>query len=342
MGRQNRTGRVSTRSSSRRAFRMIDSGTHDPPRPVIAKVHGVVATAAGCQLVASCRNTSRSLRPLRTARFAKQPRRGQHRFVLLHADGAGSPVDSDPKAPHWKMPLPPADHDRCSDTALEVGALVNSVVPARRARSGGAIASQPASRVRARRSSALGQARQPFYRGRTNLPEAAAYAVNEPVMVDNAPQTDDGPAKACRRFPREKRRARVAEVAGTQAPLRHRVRRPFSAPAAFRAPCGRGAFSCSNIGTWDGVDPQLGVLRPPSLTHQGRRGTGTGFVACGRVSYRSPSSGPLGGWRLADRFPPQMAADHPRRLVCSSCLADVAPRLLFATGQPRSATPRSR
>ena len=62
------------------------------PQPVIAQVHGV-ATAAGCQLVASCDLAiADDRRPVRHARRA-------HRVVLLHADGAADADRSGRSAP---------------------------------------------------------------------------------------------------------------------------------------------------------------------------------------------------------------------------------------------------
>ncbi len=50
------------------------------PQPVIAQVHGI-ATAAGCQLVATCDMA------VAAEGYAVRGERGQHRAVLFHADG---------------------------------------------------------------------------------------------------------------------------------------------------------------------------------------------------------------------------------------------------------------
>ena len=89
------------------------------PQPVIAQVHGV-ATAAGCQLVATC--------DLAVAGEAATLRHAgrEHRPVLHHADGGADAAPSAASAP-WRCCSPARSID--APTAAEWG-LVNRVVPA--------------------------------------------------------------------------------------------------------------------------------------------------------------------------------------------------------------------
>jgi enoyl-CoA hydratase/carnithine racemase len=147
---------------------------HTIPQPVIAKVQGV-ATAAGCQLVASCdlavaSSEARFATPgVNIGLFCSTPMVPVHRSIgpkrALEMLFTGDMIDA--------------------ATALEWG-LVNAVVPADEL---DAAVVSLATRIARSSSAVLTLGKRAFY-AQDQLPEAAAYAVTEPVMVENA-QTDD-------------------------------------------------------------------------------------------------------------------------------------------------------
>ncbi len=147
---------------------------HEVPQAVIAKVHGV-ATAAGCQLVAACdlavaADDARFATPgVNIGLFCSTPMVPVHRAIgrkrALEMLLTGEMIDA--------------------RTALDWG-LVNRVVPI--AQLDDAVNALADKIVR---SSAyvVGLGKRAFY-AQDQLPEAAAYDVVCPVMVDNA-QADD-------------------------------------------------------------------------------------------------------------------------------------------------------
>jgi enoyl-CoA hydratase/carnithine racemase len=147
---------------------------HTIPQPVIAKVHGV-ATAAGCQLVASCDLAVASS----DARFATP---GVN--IGLFCSTPMVPVQ---RSIGSKRALEMLFTGEMIDaaTALDWG-LVNSVVPAAELE---AAVCALGERIARSSPAVLALGKRAFY-AQDQLREAAAYAVTEPVMVANA-QTDD-------------------------------------------------------------------------------------------------------------------------------------------------------
>jgi len=147
---------------------------HTTPQPVIAKVQGV-ATVAGCQLVASCdlavaSSDARFATPgVNIGLFCSTPMVPVHRSIgpkrALEMLFTGDMIDA--------------------ATALEWG-LVNAVVPADDLES--AVQSL-VTRIARSSPGVLALGKRAFY-AQDQLTEAAAYAVTEPVMVNNA-QTGD-------------------------------------------------------------------------------------------------------------------------------------------------------
>ncbi len=147
---------------------------HELPQPVIARVHGV-ATAAGCQLVAACdlavaADTARFATPgVNIGLFCSTPMvpvaRSIGRKRALEMLLTGEMIDA--------------------PTALDWG-LVNRVVP--EARLDDEVAGL-AERIAAASPYVLALGKRAFY-AQDQLPEAAAYDIARPVMVDNA-QADD-------------------------------------------------------------------------------------------------------------------------------------------------------
>jgi enoyl-CoA hydratase/carnithine racemase len=147
---------------------------HELPQPVIAKVHGV-ATAAGCQLVAACdlavaADDARFATPgVNIGLFCSTPMVPVHRAVgRKHA---------------MEMLLTGEMIDAA--TALDWG-LVNRVVPA--AELEDAVVAL-ARRLCEPSAFVLALGKRAFY-AQDQLPEAAAYDVACPVMVDNAQAAD--------------------------------------------------------------------------------------------------------------------------------------------------------
>ena len=143
---------------------------HELPQPVIAKVHGV-ATAAGCQLVAACdlavaSYDARFATPgVNIGLFCSTPMVPVHRAIgrkrALQMLFTGDLIDA--------------------ATALEWG-LVNRVVP--ESELDGAVV-QLAEQLMRSSAEVLALGKRAFY-AQDQLPEAAAYDIACPVMVDNA------------------------------------------------------------------------------------------------------------------------------------------------------------
>ena len=156
----------------------VMSRLHEIPQPVIAKIDGV-ATAAGCQLVASCdlavaSETSRFATPgVNIGLFCSTPMVPVHRAVgtkrALELLLTGDPIDA--------------------GTALAWG-LVNAVVPAAALDE----AVDDLARRLIRSSAAVFALGKRAFWAQAGLDEAAAYALAEPVMVANAlhPDADEG------------------------------------------------------------------------------------------------------------------------------------------------------
>jgi len=147
---------------------------HELPQPVIAQVHGV-ATAAGCQLVAACDLAVASA----DARFATP---GVNIGLFC-----STPMVPVARTIGRKRALEMLFTGEMIDapTALEWG-LVNRVVPADR------LADEVralAARIATASPYVLALGKRAFY-AQDQLPEAAAYDIAGPVMVDNA-QADD-------------------------------------------------------------------------------------------------------------------------------------------------------
>jgi enoyl-CoA hydratase/carnithine racemase len=144
------------------------------PQPVIAKVHGV-ATAAGCQLVAACdlavaADDARFATPgVSIGLFCSTPMVPVARTIgrkrALEMLFTGEMIDA--------------------GTALDWG-LVNRVVPAEDLED--EVVSL-AERVAMASAYVLAIGKRAFY-AQDQLPEAAAYDITEPVMVDNAQAAD--------------------------------------------------------------------------------------------------------------------------------------------------------
>ncbi len=147
---------------------------HELPQPVLAKVHGV-ATAAGCQLVAACdlavaSDDARFATPgVNIGLFCTTPMvpvaRAIGRKRALEMLFTGEMIDA--------------------PTALEWG-LVNRVVPADEL-DGEVVAL--AERIATASPYVLALGKRAFY-AQDQLPEAGAYSIAQPVMVENA-QADD-------------------------------------------------------------------------------------------------------------------------------------------------------
>ncbi len=148
---------------------------HELPQPVIAKVHGV-ATAAGCQLVAAC-----DLAVAADDGTLRDPGR-QHRAVLLDADGAGRAVDR-PQARARDVV-----HGR-DDRRGHRGRLGSRQPGRPRRRARRRSRSPRAERIATASPYVLALGKRAFY-AQDQLPEADAYDIAAPVMVDNA-QADD-------------------------------------------------------------------------------------------------------------------------------------------------------
>ncbi len=147
---------------------------HELPQPVIAKVHGV-ATAAGCQLVAACdlavaADTARFATPgVNIGLFCSTPMVPVARTIgrkrALEMLFTGEMIDA--------------------ATALDWG-LVNRVVP--QARLDAEVVAL-AERIAQASPYVVALGKRAFY-AQDQLPEAAAYDIAGPAMVDNA-QADD-------------------------------------------------------------------------------------------------------------------------------------------------------
>ena len=144
------------------------------PFPVVASVQGI-ATAAGCQLVASCDLAVAA----EHARFATPGGKGGW-FCT-------TPMVAVARAVGRKRALEMLFTGDMIDapTALEWG-LVNAVVPTHELETA---VHALATRIAQSSPAVLALGKRAFY-AQDQLPEAAAYAVTEPVMVDNA-QTGD-------------------------------------------------------------------------------------------------------------------------------------------------------
>jgi enoyl-CoA hydratase/carnithine racemase len=147
---------------------------HRVPQPVIAKVHGI-ATAAGCQLVASCdlavaAEATRFATPgVKIGLFCSTPMvpvsRAVGRKRALEMLLTGDPIDA--------------------TTAAEWG-LVNRVVPPAEL---DAAVDALAARICRSSATVIGLGKRAFY-AQDGLTEADAYAVAAPVMAANAALAD--------------------------------------------------------------------------------------------------------------------------------------------------------
>lgn len=148
------------------------------PQPVIARVHGV-ATAAGCQLVASCDLAVASTEAwfatpgVKIGLFCTTPA-----VPLVRAIGRK-------RAMEMLLTARPVD----AATALEWG-LVNKVVPPEQL---DAAVDEYVETISSYSGHVIGLGKETFYR-QVGLPLEEAYAVAQPVMADNAgaPHAQEG------------------------------------------------------------------------------------------------------------------------------------------------------
>ena len=148
------------------------------PQPVIARVHGV-ATAAGCQLVASCDLAVASTEAwfatpgVKIGLFCTTPA-----VPLVRAIGRK-------RAMEMLLTARPVD----AATALEWG-LVNKVVPPEEL---DAAVDESVETISSYSGHVIGLGKETFYR-QVGLPLEEAYAVAQPVMADNAgaPHAQEG------------------------------------------------------------------------------------------------------------------------------------------------------
>ncbi len=148
------------------------------PQPVIARVHGV-ATAAGCQLVASCDLAVASTEAwfatpgVKIGLFCTTPA-----VPLVRAIGRK-------RAMEMLLTARPVD----AATALEWG-LVNKVVPPEEL---DAAVDEYVETISSYSGHVIGLGKETFYR-QVGLPLEEAYAVAQPVMADNAgaPHAQEG------------------------------------------------------------------------------------------------------------------------------------------------------